>query len=61
MADEPGVQFNFEGRCGIFRDAVLLFWADGWIVIVLDKWFGKIGKRLRIKRVLGYFCLPSHF
>ena len=60
-ADEPGVQFNFEGRCGISRDAVLLFWANGWIVIVPDKWFGKIEKRLRIKRVLGYLCLPSHF
>jgi hypothetical protein len=31
--DEPGVQFNFEGRCGISRDAVLLFRADGWIVV----------------------------
>jgi len=60
-ADEPGIRFNFEGRCEISRDAVLLFWADGWIVIVSDKWFGKIGKRLHIKRVLGYLCLPSHF
>ena len=54
MADEPGVQFNFEGRCGISCDAVLLFRANGLIVIVPDKW-------LRIKRVLGYLCLPSHF
>ena len=60
-ADEPGIQFNFEGRCGISCDAVLLFWADGWMVVVPDKWFGKIGKRLRIKRALGYLCLPSHF
>jgi len=60
-ADEPSVQFNFKGRYGISRDAVLLFRADGWMVVVPDKWFGKIGKRLRIKRALGYFCLPSHF
>jgi hypothetical protein len=59
--DEPSVQFNFEGRCGISHDAVLLFRADGWIVVVPDKWFGKIGKRLCIKRVLGYLCLPSQF
>ena len=60
-ADEPGVRFNFEGKCGISRDAVLLFRADGWMVVVPDKWFGKIGKRLRIKRALGYLCLPSYF
>src|SRR5882762_7703237 len=61
--DEPNIQFNFEGRprCGISHDAMLLFWANGWIVVVSDKWFGKIGKRLHIKRVLGYFCLPSQF
>src|ERR1700676_3272905 len=60
-ADEPGVRFNFEGRCEISRDAVLLFRADGWMVVVPDKWFGKIGKRLRIKRALGYLRLPSYF
>jgi hypothetical protein len=61
VTDEPGIQFNFEGRCGISCDAVLLFQADGWIVVVLDKWCGKIGKILCIKRALGYLCLPSHF
>jgi hypothetical protein len=61
VADEPGVRFNFDRRCGISCDAVLLFQANGWMVVVLDKWFGKIGKRLHIKRALGYFCLPSYF
>jgi hypothetical protein len=61
VVDEPSVQFNFEGRYGISHYAVLLFQADGWIVLVLDKWFGKIGKRLHVKRVLGHFCLPSQF
>ena len=58
-ADEPSVQFNFEGRCGIPHDAVLLVQAHGWIAVVPDKWFGKIGKILHIKRALEYFCLPS--
>jgi len=61
VVDEPNVWFNFERRCGISHDAELLFQADGWIVVVPDKWFGKIGKRLHIKRVFGYICLPSQF
>ena len=39
---------------------MLLFQANGWIVVMQDKWFGEVGKILHIKRVLGYLCLPSH-
>ena len=61
VADEPGIRFNFEGRCEISRDAVLLFRADGWMVVVPDKWFGRLGKDFALRGHWATFAFHLTF
>jgi hypothetical protein len=59
--DESDYWFNLKGPCGVGRDAVILEREDGWKVIVPDKWYGKLGWKLRISRFLSHFCIGTYF